>query len=184
MDPYSTTTNEFARVLQEACIVGPQTTLKNYTSPREALNALIQWHVDVALDPQVSARAAALVEQVPIAPDTECPDWAKKMSNEALCECIVEDMDRLVDGSWIPDTHSCDAVADIAREMLRRLELPRVPTDYVLVPKNIHPLSDTARPKVIALLKDAPDARGFNDENDYYEDWWWQLTEAACERNN
>lgn len=122
MDWYSKTTNEFARVLEEGLIVGPQTTLKSYNSPKEALDTLIQWHVDVALGPKVSAHAAALVEQAP--------------------------------------------------------------TDYVLVPQNIHPLSDTARPKVIALLKEAPDARGFDDENDYYEDWWWQLTEAASERNN
>lgn len=55
----------------------------------------------------------------------------------------------------------------------------KVPEGCELVVQNVHPLSETSRPRLIELLRNPPCAAAFDDENDYYEDWWWQLTEAA-----
>ena len=38
-------------------------TKKHNTDPRKALNDLISWHVQVALDPQVSSDAQALIDR-------------------------------------------------------------------------------------------------------------------------
>ncbi len=61
---------EVNTALDNALIVGPQTTLDSYSNPKEAFDALINWEVDVALDPRVSERARKLAEvegQEPVA---------------------------------------------------------------------------------------------------------------------
>lgn len=54
-----------------------------------------------------------------------------------------------------------------------------VPEGYALVRKRIHPLDTDKGEPVIQLLANSPDAKPFNDPNDYYAHWWGLLCDAA-----
>lgn len=52
-------TGKYLDALDEKLITGPQTTLSAFKDPKEALNHLITWEIQVATDPDVSDHPAA-----------------------------------------------------------------------------------------------------------------------------
>ena len=78
--------NECRTAIDNACIVGPQTTIDSYASPKEALDAVIDWNVDVALDPRVSQRATELADSSTVRVPVELPSKV-----EALCPAVEND---------------------------------------------------------------------------------------------
>jgi hypothetical protein len=55
--------NEWRDAIDEGLVCAHIGTVDSFPDPRAALNALIDWHVAVALDPEVSSDARALIDR-------------------------------------------------------------------------------------------------------------------------
>ena len=47
------------------------------------------------------------------------------LDDTELCACLMQDLDMLEDGSWVPDKHSIDATRDVIMELYNRLWIER-----------------------------------------------------------
>lgn len=67
-------------------LVAVESTADSFETPRKALDALIDWHVSVALDPAVSSDAQALIDRGRAEPVTwrdQAADWLRRKASEA-----------------------------------------------------------------------------------------------------
>lgn len=96
--------NSWREAIDEALIVNCLDPVREDESPQEALARLIAWEVEIALDPKVSSRAAAL--------RGELRDDFAIMAMNALIIAPLSD--------W-PDKHTTDSVSEMAYEMADRM---------------------------------------------------------------
>ena len=50
-------------------------------------------------------------------------NFLKDMTNEQLKACLLDDMEMLRDGEWVPDDDSIDATVSVIEEVFRRIDV-------------------------------------------------------------
>ena len=50
-------------------------------------------------------------------------NYLKDMTNEQLKSCLLNDMESLRDGGWVPDDDSIDATVSVIEEVFRRIDV-------------------------------------------------------------
>ena len=50
-------------------------------------------------------------------------NYPKDMTNEQLKSCLLNDMESLRDGGWVPDDDSIDATVSVIEEVFRRIDV-------------------------------------------------------------
>jgi hypothetical protein len=78
--------NPWREAIDSALICAHLGTVDSFLNARAALNALIDWHVAVALDPEVSSDAQALIDRGAAAPVPAVPDLAHKPTVQRLMD--------------------------------------------------------------------------------------------------
>ena len=49
--------------------------------------------------------------------------YLRHMTNEQLKACLLNDMESLRDGGWVPDDDSVDATVSVIEEVFRRIDI-------------------------------------------------------------
>ena len=49
--------------------------------------------------------------------------YSRHMTNEQLKACLLNDMESLRDGGWVPDDDSVDATVSVIEEVFRRIDI-------------------------------------------------------------
>lgn len=49
-------------------------------------------------------------------------EFLKDMTNEQLKACLLNDMESLRDGGWVPDDDSIDATVSVVEEVFKRID--------------------------------------------------------------
>ena len=49
--------------------------------------------------------------------------YLRHMTNEQLKACLLDDMESLRDGGWVPDDDSVDATVSVIEEVFRRIDV-------------------------------------------------------------
>ena len=50
-------------------------------------------------------------------------NYLKDLTNEQLKACLLNDMESLRDGGWVPDDDSVDATVSVIEEVFRRIDV-------------------------------------------------------------
>ena len=50
-------------------------------------------------------------------------NYLKDLTNEQLKACLLNDMESLRDGAWVPDDDSIDATVSVIEEVFRRIDV-------------------------------------------------------------
>tara|TARA_R110002012_G_scaffold140495_3_gene298129 strand:- start:1308 stop:1547 length:240 start_codon:yes stop_codon:yes gene_type:complete len=50
-------------------------------------------------------------------------NYLKDLTNEQLKACLLNDMESLRDGAWVPDDDSVDATVSVVEEVFRRIDV-------------------------------------------------------------
>lgn len=101
------TQNQWKRVIIDGLVVCHILNKEHETDPQKALNSLIAWSSDVALDPQVSSNAAALKKQ-----------WQR----EALLEALIELQENMTPGNSCYGEAYYDAQNSLCDDLRRKAE--------------------------------------------------------------
>ncbi len=55
-------------------------------------------------------------------------NYLKDLTNEQLKACLLNDMESLRDGGWVPDDDSIDATVSVIEEVFRRVDVYEILT--------------------------------------------------------